>query len=87
MAKRYRIDITAAAAKAKKRIPREHRLRIDEAIDALAENPRPRGCAKIDENLFRIRVGEYRIIYTIIKGRLLVLIVKIGSRKDVYRKR
>ncbi len=85
----YRVLVTPAADKARKKIPDQHLCRIDRVIDGLARNPRPRGCKKIDkkQQLYRIRVGEYRIIYTVNGGRLIVIIVKISDRKDVYRKR
>lgn len=60
------------------------RLRVK--IDALAENPRPHGYIKLKgfENRYRIRVGEYRVIYEIHDDVLLVLITRIGARRDIY---
>ncbi|MDJ0899633.1 MAG: type II toxin-antitoxin system RelE/ParE family toxin [Xenococcus sp. MO_188.B8] len=56
-------------------------------IDALATEPRPEGVVKLkgEENLYRIRVGDYRVIYNVQDDRLLVLVVKVGHRGDVYR--
>ena len=55
-------------------------------IRALAEDPRPPGCRKVSgRNLWRVRQGRYRIIYSIEDTRLLVLVVKVGHRRDVYR--
>jgi mRNA interferase RelE/StbE len=61
--------------------------RLVEAADALASNPRPHGVKKLqgDENLWRIRVGAYRIVYEIHDDRLVVLVIRIGDRKDIYR--
>jgi mRNA interferase RelE/StbE len=57
------------------------------AFAALAADPRPFGVKKLsaDEDLFRIRVGDYRIIYQIRDKELIVLVVKIGHRREVYR--
>ena len=62
-------------------------FRLRKAIDALAENPRPSGCKKMEgkEEQYRIRVGGFRIIYEIDDGVCIVDIIKFGDRKDVYR--
>jgi mRNA interferase RelE/StbE len=61
--------------------------RIVKRLKSLRENPRPQGVKKLagEEDLYRIREGDYRIIYTIQDKELIVLVVKIGDRKDVYR--
>jgi mRNA interferase RelE/StbE len=83
---RYRTEIAQRALKALKDIPSADRERIRLAIRALGDDPRPRGCLKLQQSPdWRIRVGVYRVIYQIEEGRLLVLVVKIGHRKDVYR--
>lgn len=64
--------------------------RIADAIDALADNPRPSGAVKLAgeaDNLWRIRVGDYRIVYQIQDERLVVLILRVGHRRDVYKRR
>lgn len=62
-------------------------LRFREAIDALAENPPPPGCVKLqgESELYRVRVGDYRIVYQIQDAVLVVLVVKIGHRREIYR--
>ena len=83
----YKIEFMEAAAKSLRSLPRDMQERINVKILALAENPHPRD-AKIlrgKHKLYRIRVGDYRIIYNIEHNRLVVLIVKIGHRKNVYR--
>ena len=62
-----------------------HRLR--EAIDALAAEPRPHGCTKLSgtRNIYRVRVGDHRVIYQVVDDRLLVLVIDIGHRREVYR--
>lgn len=61
--------------------------RLDPAIRALAENPRPPGCRKLagESSLWRLRVGDYRIVYQVRDDQLLVLVVKVGHRREIYR--
>ncbi len=61
--------------------------RIGQKIDLLAENPRPPGCEKLSgtENRWRVRVGDYRIIYEVYDNRLVVLVIRIGHRREIYR--
>jgi len=61
--------------------------RLVKRMKTLQHDPRPQGVKKLagEENLYRIREGDYRIIYTIQDKELIVLVVKIGDRKDVYR--
>jgi len=61
--------------------------RLRQAIDDLSETPRPLGCLKMQggEEFYRIRVGDYRIIYEIRDAALVVLVVRIGNRREVYR--
>lgn len=83
----YRIELTASAAKQLGKLPRHIQTRIASAIDALAQTPRPPGTRKLQgaDDLWRVRVGSYRIIYQLKDGELLVLVLKIGHRKQVYR--
>lgn len=83
----YRIEIQRSAAKVLKKIPEHDRRRIIQRIDTLAEQlPNPdESKLKGDNPFHRIRVGDYRIIYEIQEGVMVILIVKIGHRKDVYR--
>jgi mRNA interferase RelE/StbE len=62
-------------------------FRFREAIDSLAENPRPPGCVKLQGHveLYRVRVGDYRIVYQIQDAILVVLVVEIGHRREIYR--
>lgn len=66
--------------------PRDRR-RVARAIDALAAHPRPPGVDKLKgaDDLWRVWVGDYRIVYTIADDRLLVLVVRVAHRRDVYR--
>ena len=82
----YRIQIERKALKALEAIPAQDRERIRAAIRALMQEPRPAGCKKLRESVnWRIRVGSYRVVYRIEEGQLLVLVIKIGHRRDVYR--
>jgi mRNA interferase RelE/StbE len=84
---RYRLFIKATAAKELRAIPRKRdRQRIVKRIQDLANDPRPRGSQKLSgREKYRIRLGSYRIIYSIEQVELVVYVVKIGHRKNVYR--
>ena len=83
----YRIEVKRSAAKALQKVPKADQKRIAEKIDSLAENlPNPDTTKMKGNNPFyKIRVGDYRIIYEIQEKVLIILIVKIGHRKDVYK--
>ncbi len=61
--------------------------RLRETIDSLAQTPRPSGCVKLSgsDDLFRLRVGDYRIIYQVRDAVLIVLVIDIGHRREIYR--
>ena len=83
----YRIEITISAAKEFKKIPKSDRKRIADKIDSLAEKPPNPSTTKLKGNnpFHKVRVGDYRVIYEIQDDVLIILIVKIGHRKDIYR--
>ena len=82
----YNIAIKKSAAKELNAIPRYELKKILSAIQALSDNPRPSGCIKLSSReQYRIRIGNYRILYSIEDDILMVYIVKIGHRKDIYR--
>lgn len=87
MAPRYRVEFKPSAAKAVERLPRAAQRRVLAAVEALAGNPRPVGYRKLEGalDLYRVRVGEYRVVYTVRDRVLLVLIIRVGHRRDVYR--
>lgn len=84
---RYTVNFRPSARKSLGKLPRRDQVRIVTAAEALSEQPRPTGAKKLvaEENLWRIRVGDYRVIYKIEDGNLLILVLKIAHRKDVYR--
>jgi len=84
---KYRVEVTKSAAKALKKIPKSDQNRIIAKIDALAiELPDPDITKMKGNNPFhKMRIGNYRIIYEIQNKTMVILIVKIGHRKDIYR--
>ena len=84
----YAIKLKRSALKAIESLGAATKRRIWEAIEGLAKEPRPRGCRKIsgpEENRYRIRVGDYRIIYRVNDDKILILVVRVGHRRDIYR--
>lgn len=85
----YELQIVPAAAKELEALPRKKdRQAIVARISSLAEEPRPPGCTKLSgvEDLYRIRHGGYRIVYSIEDDRLLVIVIRVADRKEVYRR-
>ena len=84
---RYRLLIKPSAVKDIEAIPlKRDRQRVVERISKLAEDPRPSGSEKISgQDKYRVRQGRYRILYAIADQDLIVQVVKVGHRKDVYR--
>ncbi|OGS00006.1 MAG: hypothetical protein A2V88_11335 [Elusimicrobia bacterium RBG_16_66_12] len=83
----YQVEFTPSAARAFKKLPGPIQSRIAPKIDTLAINPRPHGVEKMvgNENRYRVRVGEYRVVYVISDGPRLVTVAVIGHRREVYR--
>lgn len=82
----YSVRIKPSAAKELEAVPAKNRRRIATKIQALGSNPRPVGCEKLSgHDKYRIRQGSYRVLYTIADSVLIVTIVAIGNRRDVYR--
>lgn len=83
---RYSFEFAKSVRKDLKRIGKRDASRILKSIDKLEANPRPPTSKKLtDRELYRIRVGNYRVVYEIFDLRLVIMVVKIGDRKDVYR--
>ncbi len=82
----YRLQIKPSAAKEIEALPKKDRRRAVARIRGLATNPRPPGCEKLSgHELYRVRQGNYRILYTVHDADLLVVVIKIGHRREVYR--
>jgi mRNA interferase RelE/StbE len=84
---RYTVELSTTALKALKRVPNEVATRLLGAANALSLDPRPRGCVKLEgaNSEYRIRVGDYRLIYSVWDDKLIVLVIDLGHRKDIYR--
>ncbi len=84
---RFEIEITRTAEKQLKALARGDQERLAAAMLRLANDPRPRGCRKLSgyDDAFRIRVGKFRVIYSFSDAKLIILILKIGHRREVYR--
>lgn len=84
---KYRVEIARPAEKTLFKFPENILKKVLQVIEGLAMNPYPIGCKKLsgELNTFRIRIGDYRIIYEVFDKIVLIKILKIGHRKDVYR--
>jgi mRNA interferase RelE/StbE len=84
----YRVALTASAAKELKKLPSQLVARIVPRLESLAANPRPPGCKKMQggDREWRIRLGDYRAVYTIDDAKLLVEVTRIRHRSGVYER-
>jgi mRNA interferase RelE/StbE len=82
----YRVEFTAAAARQVKKLPRPARDRVLDAVEDLADDPRPHGAKKLvgEQTAWRIRIGDYRVIYDIFDNELTVSVVRAAHRREVY---
>ena len=85
----YEVRLAPAAVRQLRTLDPPGRRRVQAAIDLLAEEPRPPGARQLvgGAGEWRVRTGDFRIIYDIRDGELLVLVIKVGHRRDVYEKR
>jgi mRNA interferase RelE/StbE len=83
----YEVEIAPAAKRQIKKLPYDIQQKVVAKLEELAFEPRPDGVKKLEgsDNLYRVRLGKYRIIYEIQDGLLLVTVVKVKHRSDVYR--
>jgi mRNA interferase RelE/StbE len=83
----YHLDYTPAAAKAIERLPRALQRRVLVRLELLTVDPRSPGTIKLTgQDAYRIRIGDYRVIYAIEDRRLVVLVVDVGHRREIYRR-
>jgi mRNA interferase RelE/StbE len=84
---RYRVEVSKPAGKQIAALDRTVQNRIIARLTALGDTPRPAGSKKLagPDAFWRIRVGDYRVIYSIVDAQLVVLVIKIGHRREVYR--
>ncbi len=83
----HRIEVAPAALRQLRKLDPQARRRVQAAIELLADQPRPPGATKLagGDGEWRVRTGDYRIIYEIHDQALLVLVVAVGHRRDIYR--
>lgn len=83
----YRIEITRRAVKELRALGTAVRQRIHRAVSALGDDPRPPGCLELSgsEHTWRIRVGDYRVLYEIHDDRLVIVLVRVAHRRQSYR--
>jgi mRNA interferase RelE/StbE len=83
----YRIEWKTSALRELKRLDRQMVPRIVRAIESLSADPQPQGVRKLQgsERTYRMRVGDYRVIYDLLESRLVVQIIRVRHRRDAYR--
>lgn len=84
----YRLAFTRSAQRDLKRLPAVIQNKINSAVEGLQENPRPHGAKKLKNSTdtYRIRIGDYRVAYTVKDDVLIVIVIGLGHRKDIYEK-
>jgi len=84
---KYKVELSNTAFKALKKIPKNDLQRILKIITQFETDPFPHGSIKLagEEDAYRVRMGDYRIIYEVHNNILVILVLKIGHRKEVYR--
>jgi mRNA interferase RelE/StbE len=84
--KSYRVAYTPTSAKELEHLSKKNRQRVIEAVHGLADNPRPMGCKKLKGrgDFYRIRVGDYRVVYNVFDDVVTVLVVRVRHRRDAY---
>lgn len=83
----YQVRLARPAQKQLDSIPQNDYHRIHKDLQSLADTPRPRGCVKLGDNLYRIRCGPYRVIFSILDSEQVVLVSKVARRSDPTRPR
>lgn len=83
----YTIEIQTKAKRQLQTFDKQTQERLSKAVDQLAKNPRPDNCKALRgfHGIFRIRIGDYRVVYEIKDSELIILVVEIGHRREVYR--
>ena len=84
---RYEVRISRTAAKQLRALPRAEQERVAAKASALADNPRPVGSRKMAgyDDVWRVRVGRCRILYSVADSELIIIVLKVGHRRNVYR--
>ena len=86
---RYRIVFTPSAERAFLALSKDVQRRIDQRLLTLQDNPRPAGITALkgDAGILRLRVGDYRVLYTVHDDQVVILIVAVGHRREIYRRK
>ncbi len=84
----YELIILPRAEKELRKLPQQVLLKIDEAILALSDNPRPHLCKKLTgfADIYRIKVSDYRVLYRIEDKQLIIEVIRVANRKDAYKR-
>ena len=84
----YRIEFSHGAAKQLGVLPGKIQKRIANLIDSLVQDPRPSGCVKLrgSEDIWRLRVGDYRVLYQLRDQEILVLVLRVAHRREAYKR-
>lgn len=85
----YQVEFTKSADKQFKKLQPQFQAQLQKTIDTLKENPRPQGYTKlsgVNPAMYRVRSGNFRIIYSIKDNELMVYLLKVGHRKEIYKK-
>ena len=84
---KYEIEVSATAKRQLRRLNLVDKIKILKRVRGLAEDPRPPGSRKLRgyTDVYRIRVGQYRVLYSVEDHKLVIILLKVGHRRDVYR--
>ncbi len=84
----YRIEVTPAAVRQLRKLDSQARRRVQAAVELLANDPRPSGAKKLvgGNGEWRVRTGDYRIVYEVNDGVLVVLVIAVGHRREIYQR-
>ena len=84
----HEVEVSRTAEKQLRKLPRDVQERVVRRMLLLAEDPFPQGARKLAgyDDVYRVRVGRYRILYSVWQRRMVIIILKVGQRKDVYRR-
>ena len=86
MSRTYGIEFSAHAKRQGDKLPQAIKQRIIKAVRRLAKDPFPKGSRKLTgSDYYRLRVGDYRVVYEVRKDKLIILVIRIAHRKDIYR--
>ena len=83
----YKVELKKTAEKSLLKLPKPVIAKVIDLLQGLADEPRPNGCKKLtgSTNTYRIRTGDYRVVYSIFDDVLIIDVVKIGHRKEIYK--